>query len=279
MRCVVLKRGVIATLLAVAAVLMRQEPLSAQCAPPHFQIVSDSFGELAVMVPQAEFTIANLICVTDILQQRHLSGDLLAINFFDAVDDARKYDLGLFLNFSHAEGADARRATYIRDRTSPGEEYTLAITPRGLSQYQEAFDDDTEMKIDRGIPTPGHCRLEMDGRCLLHLAALAYPILARTLGVMGAVSVAGTIQADGTVRDVHATTSAVAPQMSAHILVQEAVNNLLSWRFEPSARESSIQITYDYSLVDQLPKGGEPHVSFELPTRITILDVPTQHVY
>ena len=102
-----------------------------------------------------------------------------------------------------------------------------------------------------------------------HIETPHFPQLARSANVTGSVSLIVTIDADGHVMKVDATTG-------PKILQAAAAENLQHWTFaKPQAAPYEETITYDYEFVDSLPgnDGTTPitNVNFDLPDRVTIL--------
>jgi len=122
------------------------------------------------------------------------------------------------------------------------------------------------------------CSHGQESLCPRHIETPKYPPIARTAHVMGMVSLAVTIDADGNVKHVDAT--ADDPWLQAHPMLQKyAVENMQHWTFAKPLSAPHIQIiSYDYEFDGSLPPAGGPsslpfvtEVTYDLPDRVTIL--------
>ena len=111
-----------------------------------------------------------------------------------------------------------------------------------------------------------------------HIEAPDYPPVARAAHVTGKITLTVTIDAEGKVENVEATSE--DPRQRAHPLLQRyAVENMRHWTFaKPSAVPYMETIVYDYELDTDLPSEGGPRslpaitkVNFDLPDHVTIL--------
>jgi TonB family protein len=111
-----------------------------------------------------------------------------------------------------------------------------------------------------------------------HIEAPDYPLPARTANIIGKITLAVTIDADGNVKNVEATTD--NPVQRAHPLLQGyAVENMKHWTFvKPPYSPFTQTIVYDYEFDPALsPEGGPSSlpeitkVNFDLPDRVAIL--------
>jgi hypothetical protein len=94
----------------------------------------------------------------------------------------------------------------------------------------------------------------------------------------GKITLTVTIEADGNVEHVEATTD--NPVQHGHPILQEhAIENMRHWTFaKPPSAPCTLIIVYDYEFDTALPPAGGPHwspsitkVKFDLPDHVTIL--------
>jgi hypothetical protein len=103
-----------------------------------------------------------------------------------------------------------------------------------------------------------------------HRDACLSPI-ALTANVTGEVTLTLTIDADGKVGDVKATTDSNVPRFST-LLENVAVTNIRLWTFaKPPSAPYKQTIEYDYEIDRSLPLDGPTKVTFDLPERATIV--------
>jgi hypothetical protein len=114
--------------------------------------------------------------------------------------------------------------------------------------------------------------------CPKHIETPDYPPLARTAHVAGKITLAISIDADGRVENVEATSD--NPVERAHPLLRKyAIENMQHWTFaKPSSAPYIQTIVYDYEFDDSLPpEGGASSlpaitkVNFDLPDHVAIL--------
>ena len=107
--------------------------------------------------------------------------------------------------------------------------------------------------------------------CPNHIETPVYPPIARTAHVTGKVSVALTINADGKVADVKATTTE-SNVPASHLLEAMTVTNIRRWTFaKPRIAPYKQTIVYDYEIDKSAPLDSPTKVSFDLPERVTIV--------
>ena len=107
--------------------------------------------------------------------------------------------------------------------------------------------------------------------CPKHIETPVYPSIAQTANVTGKVSVALTIDADGNVADVKATTTE-SNVPASHLLEAMTVTNIRRWTFaKPPVAPYKQTIVYDYEIDKSVPSDGPTKVSFDLPEHVTIV--------
>jgi TonB family protein len=105
--------------------------------------------------------------------------------------------------------------------------------------------------------------------CPMHIESPQYPTLARQTHITGEISLAVTIDADGKVKHVEATTN--NPILRAHPLLQDsAVENMQHWTFaKPPFAPYTQAFVFDYEFDPTLPPSGGPS-SLPSITKVTI---------
>ncbi len=107
--------------------------------------------------------------------------------------------------------------------------------------------------------------------CPKHIETPVYPSIAQIANVTGKVSVALTIDADGKVADVKATTTE-SNVPASHLLEATTVTNIRRWTFaRPPLAPYKQTILYDYEIDKSVPLDGPTKVTFDLPERVTIV--------
>jgi TonB family protein len=113
--------------------------------------------------------------------------------------------------------------------------------------------------------------------CPRHIETPYYPPLARTANLSGRVTLAVTIDKNGSVTSAEPGTRESITQ--AHpVLLKSAVENIQHWTFvKPPFAPYTETVVYDYEFDQSLPpEGGKKSapamttVSFDLPNRVTI---------
>jgi len=113
--------------------------------------------------------------------------------------------------------------------------------------------------------------------CPRHIETPDYPPLARTANLSGKLTVAVTIDKDGSVTSAAAGTGESVRQ-GHPVLRKFAVENIQHWTFvKPPFAPHNETVVYDYEFDQSLPpEGGKKStpaittVSFDLPNRVTI---------
>jgi Gram-negative bacterial TonB protein C-terminal len=114
--------------------------------------------------------------------------------------------------------------------------------------------------------------------CPRHIETPDYPPFARLAHVAGKIALTVSIDANGAVQSVEATTD--DPLLSVHPFLQKyAVENIKLWTFvKPPFVPYRETVVYDYEFDASLPGEGGPSslpsitkVKFDLPDRVTIV--------
>jgi hypothetical protein len=115
--------------------------------------------------------------------------------------------------------------------------------------------------------------------CPKHIETPQYPMLARQTLITGKISLTVTVDANGGVKNVEATTDNPARRGAQQLLLQSSVENMQHWTFaKPSSAPYTQVIVYDYEIDRTLPPSGGPtslplitKVVVDLPDRVKIL--------
>jgi TonB family protein len=111
--------------------------------------------------------------------------------------------------------------------------------------------------------------------CPRHIETPLYPVLARQTRITGKITLTVTIDADGSVKNVEASTNDPLRQKNP-ILQKSAVENMQHWTFaKPRLAPYQQTIEYDYIIDESLPLQADAStvitkVSYDLPERVSI---------
>ena len=278
-------RTVLALTFCVFVFILSADAL--QCHAPNYREGavwerSESSVFMAVSISLKDFAPAKLLCLAQVFRQRYPNQKSIKVLILSSRDAARRtipYRVGddapfrngmqqKFPSLSSWLGALHGFYSYSAEK----QDEHLDIRPFG-SDF-EGGPDDTRIALPT-TDTP-RCHLEISDRCLLALEHIIYPDGALTRSVAGTVTLTGLIERSGKVSGIHAVEIRVEPEPSVQkeMLVDEAVRNLKTWRFEPSSGKDKVRITYSY-LIDPtlpVPTGYRKFtkVQLELPNQITI---------
>src|SRR5208283_838275 len=97
------------------------------------------------------------------------------------------------------------------------------------------------------------CSLELNHRCLLEFQHIVYPLAEDKAAVSGVVTLSGNIAQDGAMLNVAVVEAKVNPVGHQSPLVNWAMHNLLTWRFEAGKHKDPVRITYHIEVSDFSP--------------------------
>ena len=158
-------------------------------------------------------------------------------------------------------------AIYSFDRTKH-EEY-IALEPLGTGSTTISMPD-LSTTLALPVTTLPRCSLEVANRCLLALSHIDYPLNALKANVSGNIMLQGVIGRDGALKNTGVAATESDPE---RLLVNAALKNLRTWRFETATEEHPIRIVYSYS-IELSGRPGEIGVRFELPYKVEIRGSP-----
>lgn len=259
------------TLCAVCLTLGLGKQAFPQCRAPGYRegfTLADSNLELVtnISVRLQDFAPDKLICLVSSFKARHPGKKSIVLNIFSS-SYAAKNSVGVIPPEYTKEALDMLKELHADYFLSVDrkEEY-VEIRPFGLRPGLSAYDT----RINLPTAEKPHCRLELDGRCVLALEPIFYPADALKGKVSGAVTLTGTIAGTGKVSNTSVTEISVEPTGRKDVLVNAALENLKTWQVEASSRLDRIRITYSFQLVAPGIRTGQPDLQFDLPSKITI---------
>jgi hypothetical protein len=257
-----------ARLFVAIAVLSEAVCAVGACNVPHYRRVrtlvdtaSDVYIDISIR-PE-DFGPERLICLAGALREKY-PGRNVGASIFSSHDAARGYapspEETEWLRYCQSK----LHAHYSYNKEKH-EDYLL-IRPDGLSR--EVHSPFTT-RIDLPVTGTPACKLAIDARCLLEFQHIEYPSVEGKTKVSGRVTLAGTIRRDGVLSDLAVVDANASPPERKSVLVDWALNNLGTWRFEPAKHKDAVRITYyfdaDLRLVQQVTE-----VDFRLPSEVRI---------
>jgi len=235
---------------------------------------------MAVSIPLKDFAPDKLVCLAQAFRQRYRDQKNIKVLIFSSPDAARRIS-------PYPVGDDAPLRTGMQQKV-PGlsswlsqlhgfysynaekQDEHLDIRPFG-SDFEGGPDDTRIILPTKETP---RCHLEINGRCLLALEHIIYPDEALTRSIAGSVVLSGLMDRNGEIIGINAIETRVRPSEWKEALVDEAIRNLKTWRFEPSSRKYRVQITYSYVIDPALPVPVGyrkfAKTQLELPSQVTI---------
>jgi hypothetical protein len=241
--------------------------LYGQCHPPSFRIgptLAESASELImnIDIPYQDFAPSSLLCLATSLRERSNGRSTIIVSIFSS----HKASFGTvgFLSGQEDPLEAYAALTHLHARynffAETHEEY-IEILPAGVISTHSK--QPYETRIDLPVETTPHCKLEIDGRCLIALQQFPYPADLLKWQPSGSVTLAATITRAGKVDHIRVV-------KAESISASAAVQNLTSWRLEPGPRDESIQITYSYAIDNSLRRMDGMQVQWALPNAVSI---------
>lgn len=239
----------------------------ASCKAPHYRkgvIWENSQAEtiMQISIRLEDFKPLRLVCLAQALKEKYPDRKMMAISIFSSHNAAKYYRIhsgdivGPTTNW-----AAQMHGTYLYD-ADKHLEYVEMLPLGAYSSFTT--------RIDLPAQNDFECRLEINRRCLVALEHIDYPGDLLKAHVSGIVSLTGMIARDGRLRSVKAIDADATPTNSKLGLMEAAVDNLKTWRFEPTDRESFIQIKYSYVIDDSVAAGETLGSEFHLPSEVVI---------
>ena len=239
--------------------------VSAQCRAPKFRIGRDFGTSIFISVSARDFTVDKLICLSRELRVRRHASGRFAVSFFGS-KEAAAYFAPMIEDLYREEFGSQLHADYSFD---PEKGETLSISPMGFSTPPSLL---TTLTLP--LKAAAHCNLQLGERCLIVVPTTQYPLEALKKGTSGDVTLAGTIKADGEVKNIHVVGADVNPGEGKNDLANAAVQTLGSWQFDAGPADEAIQITFSYVVDKSLAPGIDTDVLWALPKRVVITGKP-----
>jgi hypothetical protein len=265
-----------APLCAVIFALFEATCVFGACAAPHYRIertlADNASGALIhVSIRLEDFVPEKLICLARALREKYPGRDLMA-RVFSSRDAALGYTSSTETP-GHVQYESKLHAVYFYQQ-HPHKDYVV-ILPDGNDRGVDDFDTLVELPA-KGVPT---CKLAVNGRCLLEFQHIYYPDSEDRKyypgsedrkEIAGRVNISGSIRRDGVVSDLVVVDAKVDPPQRQSVLVDSAMHNLSTWRFQPAKHQDGIRITYDFAVTNSPLVGYEHDVEFQLPKEVRI---------
>ncbi len=262
------KSGIRVVLLA-CLVLTLGSSLFGACDAPHYRkgVVWENSQSVILMdisIRPSDFAPSRLACLAENLRQRYPDRRTRTIFIFSSHAAAEQYRpyYGDAVGGPAIDWSRQMHGVYSYD-SDKGDEY-LELMPLGQGSGPYVS------RIDLSGATPRHCRLQINGRCLLAAENLRYPWDALKAKVSGTVTLTASIRPDGRMAGVQVVEGNVNAGESNSLLAHAASEALRIWRFEPAQHEDSLRITYQYAIDGSPDDEKKPRLEFDLPSKIII---------
>lgn len=246
--------------------------LAAECRAPSYReghVWEDTPSSIMmnISIAMSDFAPKRLICLAEVLKHHYADRERISIAIFSSYDAAKHYTRvfrGDLVGGSRVMWELHDHGSYVFD-AEKHEEY-IVITP-----FAQSFLFST--RINLPINTAPPCTLEIAGRCLLALSGIDYPWEALKARISGTITLEGMIARDGSLRHIQASGPQTNPGDARRLLVDAALKNLKTWRFETASHPDPLRIAYSYT-IDSSGSPGHTSLKFELPEKVQIHGVP-----
>jgi len=218
-----------------------------------------------------DFAPERLICLAGALRQKYTGRDVAAY-IFSSRDAALGYLPGSIDPSPKVVEYQSKLHGYYFYSKEKHDNHLL-IVPDVRSQE---VDSPSTTRIDLPVTGTPVCRLAINGRCLLEFQHIYYPSVEGKAKISGGVILAGNIRRDGVLSDLAVVDAKVNPPERQAVLVDSAMLNLSTWRFEPGKHKDGVRITYNFEVSDSPSLGQETSVRFRLPYEVRIETRPTR---
>jgi len=262
-----------ARVLGVAVALSGPVLASAPCAAPEYRTAqrlarSPSEISLYISVRLEDFAPAKLICLAGALREA-FPGRSVSAAIFSSYKAALDFvPPGPEFIPEQVDAQFRLHGMYVYDKVKH-EEY-VTIEPDGAHTYDPALITRIDLPA---VGTPA-CKVGINGRCLLEFQHIYYPYVEHQRWARGQVTLAGSIQPDGTMAGVSVLGGQVDPPAQWALIVKFAAKNLRTSRFEPGERKDAVRITYRFEGVHSPVVGNGTGVQFRLPGEVIVQAAP-----
>jgi hypothetical protein len=246
-----------------------------QCVTPKFRKGtiwknSDSAIEMQISIRLIDFAPKKLICLAESLRNRYRDHKNITFYIFSSDAAAKHWFPQQEQTKKSAEMEAAMRGAYFYD-ADKHQEYIVIMPGLRKSRGEAPFDT----RIDLPVSGKPECRLEMASRCVLQLQDPDYPTEALKGKVSGTATLVGRIARNGVPTDLHTLKeSNVIPTITKEVLVNGALENLRTWRFEPAEHENDLRLVYTYRIDSSLTYENQVNVEFVPPDQMVIRGNP-----
>ena len=264
--------GIVPRVFAVAGLLLSLATGAwAKCDVPPYKVGKvweDSTSRVAIgiSIRLQDFAPHRLLCLATTLRERYSSRQDVSILIFSDRDASRHYVPSATESSSEKiRNASKMHALYTFD-AEKREEYVL-LMPDPLIQ-----DPTSPLNTKWDLPNSNEiaCNLRICHRCLLEFRHLSYPWQDGGALASGVVTLTGTISRNGAVGKIDLVGVEASRAADRSLLVNAAVGNLKSWRFENALTEEKLRISYAFVLTRGSGLKFGTQVSFSLPDRVIV---------
>jgi hypothetical protein len=220
---------------------------------------------MLISIDMNDFMPAHLHCLATALKRQYKTRKQIQVLIFSSHDAAQNFvPIGSESSPVMVKRTSELHAEYFLDADQHSE-YLLMI-PDALAPTQSQMDT----RIELPTTTMPPCRLAVQQRCILALKHITYPAGAWKASVTGSVTMRATITPEGKVVNIKEEQQDGLQKETAELLAPAALENLGSWRFEPSGCSDDIKITYSYQIVasPRFSEGSEAY--FESPEKVIV---------
>lgn len=239
----------------------------AECRPPAYRkgyVWEDkpSSVMLNISVKKNDLAPGRLVCLAAALRRHYSNRSQVDVLIFTSQAAAKHYT-GPFVGdspFPRKNWSLENHARYFLD-AKKNEEY-IVLMPWGQNRTFET-------RIMLPAATVQRCTLEFAVRCVLAMERVDYPFNALKAKVMGSVELRGRIRPDGIVGDVQPIVAEASPAGEEKLLVDSALQNLATWKFETAPHTDTFRVIYSYVIEPGVARTSTT-VSLQSPGTIQI---------
>jgi TonB family protein len=259
-----------AGLLVLFLALSTWTSAAAECRVPSYRtghVWEDTASSIMVniSIQARDFVPSRLVCLAEALKRRYSDRKEIDILVFGSLAAARRFTMPLigdWVDSPHVNPTAQLHAKYHRN-VDKQEDFVI-VGPVGNRQPVQ--------RIHLPANSTPPCTFQVAGRCLLAIDRETleyYPSAAWRANVSASVTLAGAIDKGGRVTNVKAI-EMPASSRTIDLILQAALRNLRTWRFEPAQRRDSLRITYVYRVDPTAPTPGTPMFRLDLPYQVEI---------
>jgi len=255
--------------LPIVLALSSDTAANGQCVAPEYKVARDfsnpslGRGSLYISIEPDDFTITKVICLSAELKRAHPEWKEAGILMFSSSVAATNFVAAAKMGAPEWFWQFDRQLRAIYNVNTETRDESLLFTPLGLEGSGEY-----DTRIDLPASSRPHCRLELQGRCVLALGPADYPEVALRRRMSATVTVTGTVKPDGFITNAKVAETDRRLLEGKDRLVRAALENLQAWWFEPAATEDTFRITFKYA-IDSTVLRGKVDMHVEWPHEVT----------